>query len=131
MKILKTAMLVVLLAVSAASQAQRRYSNEEIMAAISRCLLENAPEGWQSVIFTLKPAPAAAGEHKPATVEHKVIVGAADSAPKNLKPCRPDYVPKAVNTFRENQEGKARDWTGITITVQRDGRYSLAFHYPE
>ena len=98
---LKAVLLVILaLSVSSATYAQRRFTNEEIISLIGECMAENAPEDWQALIFKLEPGPDGAGKKKPAVVEHKVIVGAAGSAPQDLKPCRADYVPKAVNTFR-------------------------------
>jgi len=132
MKILRATTLAILaLVVSAAAHAQRRYSDQEIVSAITQCMLENAPENWHTLIFTFDPAPAVAGKQKSDAVEHKVVVGAESNPPQELKPCRPDYVQKAVNTFRENQDEKARGWTGITVTVHRDGRFSVAFHYPK
>ncbi len=132
MQMIKATVLAMLaLAVSGAVYAQRRYADEQIVALISNCLTENAPRDWQTLTFTLDEAPAAAGKQKPPAVEHKVVVGAEGNPPRNLKPCRPDYVEKAVNTFRENQDEKARNWTGITITVHRDGRYSVTYRYPK
>ena len=119
------------LAASGAAQAQLRYTDEQIVVAISNCLTENAPSDWQILTFTLDEAPAVAGRQKPAAGEHKVVVGAESNPPQDLKPCRPDYVPKAVNTFRENQDEKARRWTGITVTVHRDGRFSVTYRYPK
>jgi len=130
LKILRVTTLAMLaLAVSVAAHAQRRYSDLEIVDAITRCLLENAPDDWQAVIFRLEPGPA--GKPESGAVEHKVIAGAENNPPRNLEPCRPDYVAKAVNSFRENQDEKARGWTGITITVHKDGRFSVAYHYPK
>jgi len=51
--------------------------------------------------------------------------------PQDVKPCRPDYASKAANTFRENQDEKARSWTGVTVTLHKDRRYSIAFRYPK
>ncbi len=126
-----TLLAILAVAVSAAAHAQRRYSDQEIVSAISQCMIENAPENWLTLIFTLEPAPALAGKEQSAAVQHKVIVGAESSPPSDLRPCRPDYIQKAVNTFRENQDEKARGWTGITLTVHKDGRFSVTFHYPK
>ena len=129
---MKTALLAILaLSVSSAAQAQRQFSNEEIVSLIGRCMAENAPDDWQTFIFKLEQGPDGAGKKKTPVVEHKVITGTAGSAPQDLKPCRPDYVPKAVNTFRENQDEKAKRWTGIVITIQRDGSFSVTYNYPK
>ena len=129
---LRAVLLAILaLSVSSAAQAQRQFSNEEIVGLIGRCMAENAPDDWQTFIFKLEQGPDGAGKKKPALVEHKVIVGDAGSAPQDLKPCRPDYVPKAVNTFRENQDAKARRWTGIVVTIKRDGGFSVTYNYPK
>jgi len=119
------------LSVSGAVQAQRSFTNEEIVELIGRCMAENAPDDWQTFIFKLEEAPPGAGKDKAPIIEHKVTTGAAGSAPQDLKPCRPDYVPKAVNTFRENQDEKARRWTGIAITIKRDGNFSVTYSYPK
>jgi hypothetical protein len=119
------------LALAGTADAQRRFTDAEIVGAIGKCLSENAPDDWRTLIFKLDPAPAAAGREAPAVVEHKMIAGAEGSAPQDVKPCRPDYASKAVETFRESQDEKARSWTGITVTVNRDGRYSINFRYPK
>ena len=119
------------LAVSATAHAQRRYSQEEIIAKIAGCMLENAPEDWQRLTFRLDEEPPGGGRRGKITFEHQVVSGTADSAPQDLKPCRPQYVPSAVNTFRETQDEQARTWTGITVTLERDGRYSINYRYPK
>ena len=132
MRIMKAAAAMLLLvAVSGAANAQRRYSDEEIVAAISNCLIENAPGDWQALVFMMDEAPVVAGKQKGPAVEHKVVVGAESNPQQNLKPCRPDYVQNAARTFRENQDEKAGSWTGITVTVYRDGRFSVTYRYPK
>jgi len=122
---------VLALALAGTAYAQRRFTDAEIVGAIGKCMSENAPEDWKTVIFKLDQVPAFAGRAASTAIEHKVIVGAEGSAPQDLKPCRPDYAPKAVETFRESQDEKARGWTGITITLNRDGRYSINYRYPK
>ena len=132
MHIIRTAGLAMLaLALAGTANAQRRFTDAEIVGAIGKCLSENAPADWRTLIFKLDPAPAVAGKNASAAIEHKVIAGAEGSAPQDVKPCRPDYAPKAVETFRESQDEKARGWTGITVTVNRDGRYSINYRYPK
>lgn len=109
------------LAVGAPAHAQKRYTQEEIIGKIAGCMVEHAPEDWRRLIFSMDKGEAT----------HMVVAGSAESAPRELKPCRPDYVPKAVNTFRESQDEKARGWTGITITMERDGRYTIEYRYPK
>ena len=119
------------LAAGGAANAQVRFTDAEIVGLIGKCLQENAPENWQTVIFTLDQAPAAAGKKESTTTSHKVAVGAEGGPQQDVKPCRPDYAAKAVETFRENQDEKSRGWTGVTVTLQRDRRYSIAFRYPK
>jgi len=119
------------LSVGGAAHAQIQFTNEEIVSLIGRCMAENAPDDWQTFIFKLEQGPPVAGKRPAPVIEHKVIVGAAGNPPQDLKPCRPDYVPKAVNTFRENQEEKAKRWTGIVVTIQRDASFSVTFNYPK
>jgi hypothetical protein len=125
------ALALLALAPGGAANAQTRFTDAEVVGAIGKCLLENAPENWQTVIFTLDEGPAAAGAKSTATTSHKVVVGTESSPPQDVKPCRPDYAAKAVETLRENQDVKARSWTGVTVTLHRDRRYSIAYRYPK
>ena len=131
MKIMTAAWALLALAVGGAAHAQTRFTDAEIVGAIGKCLLENAPENWQAVIFTLDEVPAAAGKPKSTSAEHKIIVGAENNPPQDIKPCRPDFASQAVSTFRENQDEKAAGWTGVTVTMHRDRRYSIAYRYPK
>jgi len=131
MKMVATALALLALAAGGAANAQVRFTDAEIVGLIGKCLQENAPENWQTVIFTLDQAPAAAGKKGSTTVSYKMVVGSENSPPQDVKPCRPDYATKAVETFRENQDEKSRGWTGVTVTLHRDRRYSIAFRYPK
>jgi len=131
MNTMKLGLALLALGLSAASNAQMRFTDAEIVGAIGKCLLENAPKNWQTVIFTLDEAPEAAGRKASSTASHKVVVGSESNPPQDVKPCRPDYAAKAANTFRENQDEKARAWTGVTVTLHKDRRYSIAFRYPK
>ena len=131
MKMLAAAFVLLFLAAGGAANAQTRFTDAEIVGAIGKCLTEHAPKNWQSVIFTLDEVPAAEGKKASTVIEHKVVVGTEGSPPRDVKPCRPDYAAKAVETFRENQDEKSRGWTGVTVTLQRDRRYSIAFRYPK
>jgi hypothetical protein len=132
MKMITMAAMAMLgLAVAGGAHAQRRFTDAEIVGLIGQCLAENAPDDWRTLIFRLDKHPAAGGGKPTVKVEHMVIAGAEGSAPKDLKPCRPDYAPKAVETFRETQDEKAARWTGITVTVERSGRYSINYRYPK
>ena len=122
---------MVALAASAAAHAQKPYSDKEIISSIAACMLENAPQDWQRLIFTLEEEAPTEDQKRTGTFEHKVVTSAPGSEPQDLKPCRPLYVPTAVNALRENQDAKARAWTGITITLERDGRYSINYRYPK
>ncbi|MEW6690811.1 MAG: hypothetical protein AB1452_17165, partial [Pseudomonadota bacterium] len=109
----------------APAQAQRRYTNEEIVGRIAECMKESAPEDWKRLIFTLDEKPGNRGK---VTGLHQAIAGSANGAPREIKPCRrPDWVSRAVQTFRETQDEKARRWTGITLAIERDGRYTINF----
>jgi hypothetical protein len=121
-----------LAASGAAAQAQVKYTPAEIVGRIAECMKESAPKDWKRLIFTLdqqSPDPENPGK---IVASHKAVVGKADSAPRDIKPCRrPDWVSRAVQTFRESQNEKERGWTGVTITMESDGRYSATFRYPK
>ena len=114
---------------SVPAQAQRRYTQEEIIGQIAGCMIENAPQDWKRLIFTLDQQAPGDGKKGKTASSHKVIVG--EGAPQELKPCKPDWVAKATNAFRENQDEKTRRWTGITVTLERDGRYAITYRYPK
>jgi len=131
MKMMTAALALLALATAGAANAQTRFTDAEIVGAIGKCMIENAPENWQTVIFTFDEVPAVAGGKASTTTSHKVVVGTEGSPQQDVKPCRPDYAAKAAMTFRENQDEKSRGWTGVTVTLQRDRRYSIAFRYPK
>ena len=131
MKIIKLGLALLALGLCGAANAQMRFTDAEIVGLIGNCLQENAPKNWQTVIFTLDEVPAAVGKKASTAVSHKVVVGNENNPPQDVKPCRPDYATKAVNTFRENQDEKAASWTGVTVTFHRDRRYIIAFRYPQ
>ncbi len=131
MKMKRVAAVLLALVAAGAAHGQTRFTDAEIVGLIGKCLVEHAPTNWHTVIFTLDEVPAAAGKSASTTTSHKVVVGAENNPPQNLKPCRPDYAAKAVNTFRENQDEKAALWTGVTVTLHKDRRYSIAFRYPK
>ena len=103
------------------AQAQTRYTPEQIVTKIAACMVENAPQDWQRFIVTVDRGKST----------HKVVTGSPDSAPKDAKPCRADYTAKAVNAFRETQDDKAKTWTAVVITMEKDGRYTVDFKYPK
>jgi hypothetical protein len=123
---------VLLLALGASAQAQIRYSEEEIIGRIAECMKETAPKDWRRLVFTLDQESADPGSPGKSTASHKVMAGKGESALRDFKPCRrPDWVSRAVQAFRESQDEKARGWVGITVTVEREGRYTINFRYPK
>ena len=108
-----------------------RYSQEEIVGRIAECMRETAPKDWRQLAFTLDqefPDPEKPGK---VSASHKAA-GKADKALRDIKPCRrPDWVSRAVQAFRETQDEQASRWTGITVTLERDGKYTINFRYPK
>jgi hypothetical protein len=118
-------------ALLAPAQAQTKYTPEEIVGRIAECMKETAPKDWQKLVFTLDQESADPESPGKVVASHKAA-GKADKAPRDIKPCRrPDWVSKAVQAFRESQNEKERLWTGVTVTMERDGRYSATFRYPK
>ena len=112
-------------------QAQVKYSAEEIVGRVAECMKETAPKDWTRLIFTLDQQNADRDNPGKTTASHKAV-GKDGDAPRDIKPCRrPDWVSKAVQSFRENQNAKERLWTGVTVTIERDGRFSATFRYPK
>ena len=113
-------------------RAEVTYTTEEVVGQVASCMKETAPKDWKRLIFTLDQQNPDAENPGKMVASHKAVAGREDSAPHDVKPCRrPDWVSKAVQTFRESQNEKERLWTGVTVTLERDGRYSVTFRYPK
>jgi hypothetical protein len=125
------AMVLAVLCVPSHGQVKVRITQDAIIGKVVECMSESAPRDWRQLVFTLdqeSPDPENPGK---AVASHKAA-GKADKAPREIKPCRrPDWVSKAVQRFRELQDEKARLWTGITLTLERDGRYTINYRYPK
>lgn len=113
------------------AQVQVKITQESLLNKIVECMSETAPKDWRELVFTLDQE-SPDRDHPGKTVASHKAAGKADKALREIKPCRrPDWVSKAVQTFREFQNEKERGWTGITLTVQRDGRYTINYRYPK
>ena len=113
------------------AQVQVRITQEAIIGKIAECMSETAPKDWRQIVFTLEQETSDPENPGKQVASHKAA-RKADKALKDIKPCRrPDWVSKAVQTFRELQDEKAREWTGITVSLERDGRYSINYRYPK
>ena len=122
---------LVLAFAGATSHAQTQFTQDDIIGKIVACMRETAPKDWRQIVFTLdqeSPDPENPGK----TVTSQQAAGKADKALHEIKPCRrPDWVTNAVQRFRELQDEKARDWTGITLVFERDGHYTINYRYPK
>ena len=123
------AIVLAVLCVPSHGQIEVRITQDAIIGKIVECMSETAPKDWKELVFTLDQE-FADPENPGKTVASHKASGKADKAPREIKPCRrPDWVSKAVQRFREIQDEKARGWTGITLIVERDGRYTINYRY--
>jgi hypothetical protein len=127
----KGASVVVLAALCAPLHAQQTFTQDDIIGKIAGCMRETAPKDWRQMVFTLDQENPDSEDPGKIVASHKAA-GKADKAMHEIKPCRrPDWVSKAVQRFRELQDEKTRGWTGITLTFERDGHYSINYRYPK
>lgn len=129
--IVTPAAALLLAALCAPSYAQLQYSQEDIIGRIADCMKETAPKDWTRLTFKLDQDTADPENPGNVVASHKAVVK-GEKAAQDIKPCRrPDWVSRAVQTFRETQDEKARQWTGITVTLERNGRYMINYRYPK
>jgi hypothetical protein len=132
-RILATAVFSILSAPSHGQQASSApsFTQDDVVGKVVECMRETAPKDWRQLVFSLdqeRPDPEDPGK----TVASHKAAGKEEKALKEIKPCRrPDWVSSAVQRFRELQDEKARGWTGITISLQRDGHYTINYRYPK
>ena len=125
------AMVLASLCAPSRGQVEVRITQEALIGKIAQCMAETAPKDWREIVFTLDQESADPENPGKVVASHKAA-GRADKALRDIKPCRrPDWVSRAVQTFREIQDPKERGWTGITVTLERDGRYSINYRYPK
>ena len=125
------AMVLAALCAPSHGQMQIRITQESLIKKIVECMNESAPKDWRELVFTLDQESADPENPGKVVASHKAA-GKADKALREIPPCRrPDWVSKAVQTFRELQDEKERSWTGITLVVQRDGRFTINYRYPK
>ena len=130
----KRCAVVIALAVLCApsyGQVHVQITQETLIKKIVECMSETAPKDWRELVFTLDQESADPENPGKIVASHKAA-GKAEKALHDIKPCRrPDWVSRAVQTFRELQDEKERRWTGITLTVLRDGRFTVNYRYPK
>ena len=125
------AMVLAFLCAPSQAQVQVQITQEALIGKIAQCMTETAPKDWREIVFTLDQESADPENPGKVVASHKAA-GKADKALREIKPCRrPDWVSRAVQTFRELQGEKERGWTGITVTLERDGRYTINYRYPK
>jgi hypothetical protein len=124
-------MVLAFLCMPSHAQIQVRVTQESIIGKIAECMSETAPKDWRQIVFTLDQETADRDNPGKQVASHKAA-GRADKVLREIKPCRrPDWVSRAVQAFRETQDEKARGWTGITVTLERDGHYAINYRYPK
>ena len=115
----------------APAPAQSEFTQDDIIGKIVECMRETAPKDWRQMVFTLDqefPDPENPGK----VVTSQKAASNADKALHAIKPCRrPDWLTQAVQRFRELQDEKTREWTGITLVFERDGHYTINYRYPK
>ena len=122
-----------IIALGAPAHAQRQLTQNEIIGSIAGCMTETAPKDWKRLIFTLDQENPQRDNPGKTVSSHKAVAGKSAEGPaRDIKPCRrPNWMNQAVQAFRETQDEKARLWTGITVTLERDGRYTINYRYPK
>lgn len=102
----------------------------EIMQLIGSCLIEYAPDDWQTFVVTVDESKPSEDGKKVIEFEHKVIVGTAGNQPQDLRPCLPTYIPGKLNELRAALPADSRGWVKAVLTVQRSGKFDIKYTQP-
>lgn len=130
MKLLHKAALWCALA-SASLPSLAAQDQREIMQLIGSCLIEYAPDDWQTFIVTVDESKPPENGRKVIEFEHKVVVGEVSNPPQDLRPCLPTYVPGKLNELRETLPRDSRGWVKAVLTVQRSGKFDVKYTQPD
>lgn len=126
----RKALWVTVLAAAAVLPPAAQASDERhILNVISSCLIEYAPDDWETLIVTVEESIGSDGK-KQVEFDHQVVVGNPGNPPKPLKSCLPLFVPGKLNELRSTLPVESRGWVKATLTIQRSGSFELDYKQP-
>jgi len=103
---------------------------QEMMELLSQCLLENAPDNWQSVSVNYKRLGKNKDGLNQVSVSHYVIAGTPDASPQRLEPCRPLIPTQLVEMLSRTLPQESQQWTEVTISIDRAGKVKTNYVQP-
>jgi len=99
-----------------------------VVQSVVECLAAGLPEDWvraEMVVELAKPGDTT-GE-----VEYRVARKDAEDKLEPFTPCDPRTPARMLLETRKSQPAAKRGWTGATLVLQRDGKFSLNYEYPK
>lgn len=129
MKFSHLALISILISSVAMASAEERTEKDWVQLMAS-CLLENAPENWNSVSVTYERKGADENGLNQVSVSHKVVSGMPESAPQELTPCRPLIPAQIIEQMSSLLPEGSRHWKEASLTIFKTGRYKLKYVQP-
>jgi len=108
---------------------RRTISNDEIVTSLAGAWPKNAPRTGRHFIFSWSRI-GPGGKQSPA-VEYKVIAGSPGNRAAGFKTLPSGLCAEGGEYVSREQDEKSKRWTGIVLTLQRNGSFSLTFNYPK
>lgn len=102
-------------------------SESEIVQTLASCLLENAPELWESVSVSYSREGTDVEGRKQVSVKHNVTIG---SQTTKLEPCRPLVPAMLVEKLNRTLPDNSQQWKQVTITIFRTGKFKVDWIQP-
>jgi hypothetical protein len=125
--------IIALLAAAAAAPSALRAQQpsdlqNDIVAAVSRCLIVGLPRDWHQaqVVIDLDAPGAASGE---ARYRFSRTLSRAELEP--FTPCADADPAKALVEMRGLQEPERRGWKSMRFVLNREGKFDLTYDYPK
>jgi len=103
---------------------------QEMMELLAQCLLENAPDNWQAVSVNYKRLGQNKDGLNQVNISHNVIVGAPDSPPRKLEPCRPLIPAQLVQMLSKTLPQESQHWKEVTISIDKSGKVKTTYVQP-
>lgn len=109
------------------STAHAADTESEIVQKLATCLLENAPDGWESVsVVYSRNGVDSQGTNK-VSVAHQLIIGGEI---RKLEPCRPLIPAMLVEKLSKALPENSQNWRKATVTVFNSGKFKVDWEQP-
>ncbi len=127
---MKKPLLFICLMFSILSSHAEPKTPQEIMGLLAQCLVENAPDNWQSVSVNYKRLGKNADGLNQVSLSHNVIVGTPDTSPQKLEPCRPLIPAQLIEMLSRTLPQESQQWKEVTISIDNKGKFKTNYVQP-